>query len=254
MSLAAASAAAVAYWSMNESSGTRVDTINGLNLASFNSTGSASGKFDLAASFVPASSNYLQRNADDAVLSGGDVYLVFRAWITLSSKADLACVFGKMGDSTGTNREYMLRYDNGTDRLVLFVFDASGATTVSADNFGSIPLDTLILVHCGHDPVSNIVWISINAGTRNTAAHSTGIFNGPNFFTVGGQQTGTLSSELQAYYAGLIDDLVVMRDYDFTTADATADYNGGTGIVFTSWATGTGNPWNYYQQEHAAAV
>lgn len=238
MSLSDAAAAAVAAYTLDEASGTRFDSVNSLDLTDFNTVGSAAGKFSDAADFESGSSEYLQRSADDADLSGGDVYLVFRLWVKLESKSDLMCAFGKMGDSTGTNREYMLRYDNGGDRFVWFVFDSMTAVAATANNFGSPSTGTLYLVHCGHNPVTNEIWISVNAGTRDTASHATGIFDGPSRFTVGGQQTGSTPSELASFWDGLIDDLVVMRDYDFTTSDATDDYNGGTGVAFASWAGG----------------
>lgn len=240
MSLASAAAAAVAAWSLDEASGTRVSSVGSFDLTDVNTVASATGMFGSAADFESTNSEYLQRSADDASLSGGDVYLVFRAWIQFESKSALMCVLSKMGDATGTNREYMLRYDNSTDRLVFFVFTGSGSVTVTANNFGSPSTGTWCLVHCGHDPVANQIWISVNAGTRNTTSHSGGIFDGPSRFALGGQQTGAGASNQQFFWDGLIDDVVVMRNYDFTTSDATDDYNGGAGVAFANWASGAG--------------
>lgn len=100
MALADAVSSAVAHWNLNESSGTRVDSVGSNDLTDNNTVGVDTGKFGNAAYFDILNSEYLSIN-DNAALSMGDVDFMLRAWIKLESTASSGVVIGKWNYSSG---------------------------------------------------------------------------------------------------------------------------------------------------------
>ena len=70
----------VAHWKMDETSGTRVDSVGGLNLTNVGSIPSVGGKLMNAASIPTGHGRYLTR-ADGTAFQGGDIRFGITGWI-----------------------------------------------------------------------------------------------------------------------------------------------------------------------------
>lgn len=127
----------VAYWSMDEVSGSRADSVNGFALTDNNTVTSNTGKINLAAEFTTASSTNLSV-ADNAALQGGLRDFCFDGWVYVAVPATTQYLLAKGTGTTPTLSEYGLfcqgsnliwRISNGTS-----AFDTAGQA-ISANTF-----------------------------------------------------------------------------------------------------------------------
>lgn len=248
MALADAVPFAVAHYACDEASGSLLDSINGYDLAEASgSIGAAAGVFNGARDFEAGDSEYAWI-ADNADLSGGDVKYMIRCWVNLESKSSDQTLCSKLSNS-GNPSEYALSYIASSDRFRFAASDGGAAwdATVLADNFGAPSTGTWYLIHVWHDPDANVIGISVDAGTANTAAFSAGLgdttapFNIGDFGGLGGAGgAGGADGSGGSFFDGLIDDVVILKGYLLDATERTADYNSGTGVAFADWAGGGG--------------
>jgi hypothetical protein len=223
MSLADAAPFATAAWALDETgvNDARVDQVGSNDLATVNGVASTAGQFGNAALFDSTQSEALTV-ADHADLSAGNIKFGLRAWVSIANKSASRAIIGKYG---GSSFEYTLYYFASSDR---FVFEVNGTHFVTANNFGSPSVDTPYLLHARHDPDTDLIGISVNAGTEDTAAFSAGI-NDSN----GALDIGRMSSGLGFYWDGWVDDVVVLKNYYLSAAERTEDV---AGVPFANWA------------------
>lgn len=220
----------IAYYSLEEASGTRVDSRGGNNLTDVNTVGQAVGKVANAAQFVIANSEYLDL-ADSPALSVGDIDFEFSVWVYLDSKAAFQTVFSKW-DSPSL--EYLLVYDNGADRFTWFtrLADNSSTVTVSSNTFGAVSAATWYHIHVYHDATNDLIGINVNNGAFDTAANAGGVLDATAPFRVG-------RYESPAYLGGRVDELGFWKRL-LTMAERTWIYNGGNGRSYAEILAYTG--------------
>lgn len=243
MALADAVSSAVAHWTLDAASGNETDTINSIVLTDNNTVGTGTGKFSNARDFETANSEYLSV-ADNGDLSVGDIDFAVRCWVQLESKSANLAIITK-DDLDNDHAEYRLYYDSSTDRFAWQVpkgtnsnTNASFYTNVQADNFGSPSTGTWYLIHAWHDSTANEIGISVNAGTANTAAHSVGPSRRDKTAAFA---IGTIRPAIPAWhFDGLVDDVVILKNYLLDSTERTEDYNSGTGVAFADWSGGSG--------------
>ncbi len=229
MTLATAAAAAVAHWSMDESAGsTRVDSINTYNLTDHATVGSAAGKFNNAAVFVSASSQFLSR-ANGTEIATADEDVSWSLW--WKSPSSLASV---------NQIIFARRAGNGVINYSLFYSQVHNSLiwtygTISVVSSVSISTSTWYYVSCNHDSVNNTINIRVNGNTTDSGA-DTGF--DPGFPISADLDVG--ADVFGQYLDGTVDDMVFMRSYVFTDADHDLAYASGTGVAFTSWSGGGG--------------
>lgn len=142
------------------------------------------------AEFFDVSNTYLSI-ADNASLSMGDIDMTIAGWFYFYGKSRDMALMGKW-TTTGNQREYLLHYVTASDVLRFSVSnDGSASTVVSASNLGTLPLNTWLYIVAWHDSINNEIGIQVNGITANTAAHTTGIFNGSSSFEIGAREAGT---------------------------------------------------------------
>lgn len=218
----------VAYWKLDEASGTRNDSHSTNHLSDSSSTGSATGKISNAADFESGSNNFLTI-ADNAALSGADADRTWAAWVQLESKTTTMVALSKW-NATGDQREYQIYYDQAADRFTIAVSSAgtSGTTTTAAaNNFGSPSTGTWYWLVGYHDATNDLIGIQVNNGTANTASHANGVFNGTSAFNMA-RQTGGTSID----WDGLIDEAAAWSRL-LTDAEKAALYNAGRGLAYS---------------------
>ena len=224
----------VAWWSMDEASGTRADSHGSNDLTDHNTVGSATGKKSNAADFTSANSEALYI-ADNADLSFGDEDFTICGWVSLDSKSASRAIVGKWHFS-GSSREYYLGYSSGPDRIAFFVSsDGTGNTSVSADNLGSPSTSTWYFVAAYHDATANEIGISVNAGAIDTTAHTTGANDGSSEFNI-----GSYNNHAGNFQEGQLDEICLF-DKVLSRAEMDWLYNSGSGRAYSEFSPLTTN-------------
>lgn len=210
----------VAWWSLDETSGTRNDSHGANHLTDNNTVGYASGKKSNAANFIAANSEYLAINDNAALSIGSSVNMTIGAWVYLTSKSGNIHIGGKR---SATVAEYRLLYNSSNDRFEFQGNNGTTTTTVTAISFGSPSLNTWYFVTAGNSTSSSDLWIQVNAGTRNVSDPSISLIQDNTVpFTIG--STGGSS----AFMDGNIDEMFVYKKY-LTGDEVTWLYNSGNG-------------------------
>lgn len=210
----------VAYWKLNEVSGTRADSVGANTLADNNTVTSATGVVGSAASFASANSESLSID-DNAALSladGPDASIAF--WLKLTTVATARLV--SKWDNTAGDLEYSVLVV--TDK-VRFAVSGDGTAAPSVEWGSTLSAATWYHVCAWHDSVADIIAISVNNGTPVTLAHTAGIFNSTSVFTLGALSGGG------QHLNGALDELGIWKKV-LTPAERDALYNSGAGLTY----------------------
>lgn len=208
----------VAYWKMDEVSGTRVDSGgSGLDMTDNNTVGSNTGIITNAAAFVAANSEFLS-HVDDPLFSPGNTDFTFAFWIYPTFTGTAKNMFGKIAAS---NREYYVRHTGG-DNGVEFAVSGNG-TSDSTVSIGSqfAVANVWYFIVARHDAAANTISLSVNNGTVTSAAHTTGVFDGTADFSIG-------RNIASPYWEGRIDEFGFWNRV-LTADEVTYLYNAGVG-------------------------
>jgi hypothetical protein len=229
----------VAYWPMNEASGAN-DALdlhaNGLTLTQTASPGSATGPVYAGARTFDGSTQYFSR-ASEASLQFGDSDFTVAAWIyNLQTPAAQKFCVSKYAQ-TGNQREWALWYAP-IDRFRFYVSPdgISTASNVVANQFGAVGIGSWNLVVAYHDAANNTIGISVNAGSIDSLAHSTGVYSGSAEFVIGRVLPST------GPWYGRIGPVAIWKSAAsaggvLTTAQRTALYASGAGLAYAAFTT-----------------
>lgn len=210
----------VAYWKLDELSGTRVDaTGRGNDLTDNNTVTQATGKVGSAGQFAAANSESLS-HVDNADLSI-DPSDTVAAWVYLDTKTANRTIVAKANHPS--TREFVLYYDFGANRFIVDVVfgDASNPVAV-ANSFGSPSTGVWYFVTGWLDSVLATANIQINNGAIDSVATTGSPVDGNGTFALGEWQN------LGRYMDGRIDEVGLWKRV-LTAAERTALYNGGAG-------------------------
>lgn len=218
----------VAYWKLEEASGTRDDSHGSNDLADNNTVTQAAGKVGNAGQFVRANTEYLSI-ADNAEVSAGNIDWTLSAWVYLDSKpASVMIAVGKDSNVAG-NREYVLDWFNTNDRFRFVVFNAAGATKIAeANNFGAPTTATWYHLIGWNDATADTVNLAVNDGTADST--STAAFTPNNAaaeFRIGARVfVGAVNP-----WDGRLDEVGLWKRV-LTAAERTQLYNAGAGLAY----------------------
>lgn len=232
MALADAVPYAVAHWALDESSGTRVDSIGSNDLTDNNTVGVGTGLFGNCADFERDDSEYLSI-ADNAALSCGDVDFTFACWINPESSLRGRTIAGK-GANASVNMEWRASGFGSFDRLS-FAVGYSGNNSRSVAQDGSIATGVWHLLVVWHDSVNNLIGISWDGAAATTTAHSDGVNDGVHTLCL-----GKGGSNDAGHMDGLMDDAVFLKGYVLSNTEIAELWNSGAGVAFADWAGGGG--------------
>jgi len=212
----------VAYWKLDEPSGSRADVKGGNTLSDSNSVTSKLGKKGDAAQFVKANSQYLSM-ADNPDLSAGDINFTIAAWVYLDTDPG---AFIAVKCCTNSNYEYFLASIGGANsRFRFHVENPPAVAAVNANAFGVPPTGQWIFVVAWHDSVNNTINIQINNGSVDSVAYSAGVLDGTGAFSLGALPPSTDA------FNGRIDEVGFWKRV--LTAQERADlFNGGSGNTY----------------------
>lgn len=204
----------VAYWKLDETSGTRFDSAGASNLADNGSVGSAIGKQGNAADFTAGP--YL--SSSHTGFHFGDEDFTIAGWIKRNASNFVA--LGRY--STTGQKCYGLRIVNG---LARWYVTSNGSTEVFVEASNALNFQGWSLVVCWHDSTSNTIYIQVDNNTTFSQTHTTGVFPGTVDLTIGAGTGGNLAATAQ------IDEIGIWSRV-LTSAERTQLYNGGAATTY----------------------
>ena len=212
----------VAYWKLDEESGTRVDSVGSNDLTDNNTVTYDTGKVGNAGQFTRATTEYLSR-ADNADLSVGDIDFTFAGWVYFDSVAANRVILSKAAVGA---IEYGIwtEFGAGVEKIRFIKGVGAVNVVVDADVPCPPPVDTWHFVVVWHDATDNEIAIQVDNGTIYTTATVTGVSDGGAAFQIGGW-TG-----IGEYMDGRIDEVGFWKKV-LTVAERTRLYNGGAGLT-----------------------
>lgn len=134
------------------------------------------------ANFVSASSQSLSI-ADNSTISMGDVSMFVAGIFDLGAKTTPRWFIGQ-GSSASPNWCWRVDYDNSPE-AIRFAVSPNGTALTEAKILTSPTVSTRYFVCAYHDPVSNLIGVSLNGSAFTTTAHTTGILNSALDLTLG---------------------------------------------------------------------
>lgn len=219
-----------AYWKLDESSDQRNDSKSNNNLAQTGTVGSAAGKINNGASFDNNLANFLSID-NNAELATGDIDLSFTFWAKLNSKTNRQRLAEKIGGSSGA---FEISYSASSDVFFVTFYGSSGfggATTVQATNFGSPSTGVLYFIAVTYDAAADLLGISVNNGTPNTASHSGGAFDSADTIAIGHRTADPLD--------GMVDEFAYFKRL-ITVNEVSQLYGGGNGLAYGDFVAAGG--------------
>src|SRR3990172_7892369 len=220
----------IAYWKLEEASGTRYDELNGCggsgcDLTDNNTVTQNTGIIGNAGEFTMANSEYLS-HVDDADLSVGDNDFTIAAWVYLDSKpTGWSGIASHSFNASATGFAWSLNYRGDSfDKYQWYISDGTNTYNVLASNFGSPPTATWTYVIGWHNSISNTINIQVNNGTPDSLSWSTGSFDIDENLRVGVTFTNR-------YFNGRIDSIGFWKRV-LTSDERGYLYNSGAGCDY----------------------
>jgi hypothetical protein len=204
----------VAYYTMDEVSGDRLDSVGDNDLSDNNTVTSTAGKISNAADFEANNAEWLAAASDYADLDfNGHVAFSGSVWVKFEAHDVDRTVLSK-------NQQYRLRFETDIDSFQWTVW-SDGSTSTTLDAALAVENETWYHVYFWHDPDADVIGMRINDTHEVTTAHTGGVNNSANLFEVGRNVTS-------AYWDGEIDELAFYSRL-LSPGEVTALYNSGAG-------------------------
>lgn len=212
----------VAFWKMEEASGTRYDAVGSANLTDNNGVASA------AADDPPYLDNsaVLNRTDSDSLtvanesLAAGDFDFVIACWAKPSAIQSDDGIVGRWQFSSGNYREYLIY--NSPGNTINWYVSQDGNNSSSVTSTATIANDNWYSIITQHDNGTNIQ-ISVNNETNVVTGHTSGAMTAVQDFEVGRYNGST------GYWSGRVDALGFWKSRLFAADERTDWYNGGDG-------------------------
>ena len=206
----------VAYWSLDEVSGTRADAVGSADLTDNNTVGSDTGMHNAAASFVAANSEYLSGDSPFSDVTS------FSLWFKTSQSADYPTVFWA---SPAENNPPLGVYFTSSNTLV-------GRCTTSDNVQNEVTIATGANNGAWHhlmgwfDPDDKKGYFSLDGATPvTTAAHSVSTLR------TSGVTALSIGWFLYASFEGQVDEVAIW-DRVLTADERTELWNAGAGKFY----------------------
>ena len=209
----------VSYWKLDEASGDATDSHGSNTLTDNNTVGSTTGKINNGRLFTNGNTEYFS-HADNADLSTGDIDFSFSAWIKPASFTNYWSIVDKWTDA---NNEYLI-WNEATNSKLNWIVKSSGGVSTNIEWATALSANTWYFVVVWHDSVNNVIGMSIDDATPQTAAHTLGVFDGGSSFWLGRGGGG-------GDYDGVMDEVGFWKRV-LTSGERTQLYNSGAGLAY----------------------
>lgn len=225
----------VAYWKLDETSGTRADsepTGTAQDLTDNNTVTSNTGKIGNAGQFTAANIEYLSR-ADSADLSVGDIDFSVSMWVYMDTLPAVSGTRRFVAHYSYGNSNASWGVDCGnTGGTIRFRAYASSngivATTLTANTFGTPSATTWYHLIFVHDASTDLIWLYINNGAGESLTHTGGCFNSTAAFTLGTLLSSGAPEGATLVMNGRIDEVGLWKKV-LSSGERAELYNAGAG-------------------------
>jgi len=221
----------ISYWKLDETSGTRADSVGSNNLTDNNTVTQAVGKLGNSAQFTIANSEYLS-HIDNASLSIGSTDFTISAWVYLDTKTSNMVFVSKYGGGGG-NGEYALYYKLSADAFACSTFPQLDASVTPP---GGVQTGQWYFLTCSHNATTHTNTITVNNTWTNTSAAGTEPSDTIAEFAIGRFQ----GSGSTMYFNGRVDSVGFWKRI-LAAGEITTLYNSGAGLEypFSTLSAGT---------------
>jgi len=213
----------VAYWTLDEASGTRNDSVGTNHLTDNNTVTQNSGKVNYAAQFTAPNNEYLSI-ADNADLSTAGTSFTFSVWVYLDSIGVSRTIFAKTDYSTQNSYQLSTGSDNKPN---FYVTANNGAWDGSIQSSTALSASTWYFIVVWYDIAANQLGLQLNNGTADTVSYSSGVVDNADPFMIGTDYYGGTGS----LWNGRIDEVGIWKRI-LTSAEIATVYNGGAGCDY----------------------
>jgi hypothetical protein len=212
----------VAYWKLDETAGTRFDSVSANDLSDNGGVGFGIGKIGNAASFVNANNEYLSRPMVPDLQLTGDLSL--SCWFKLDASASPSAYYGLVSsDTNASDRGLRLEWDVIAQTSRFVIFDSVGGVFAIATWGTTLSVDTWYHVIAWYDSTADTANITINNGIPVSVTGSGVVETAATTFYVGLRDGEPMW--------GLIDEVGIWSRV-LTAAERTQLYNGGAGLTY----------------------
>lgn len=211
----------VAYWDLDETSGSRAAAFQAgsLTLTDPATAGSAAGKLGNAVDLVDSSSQYLSVS-DNASLSMCNCDFTLACWVFFDALSSARFVLEKGNANAASTDEYALYFASGPQRMSMRISD--GTTRTAANDTTVLSTGTWYFVLGYYDSTNNLIGVQVNNNTATTVSQSNGAQDSTGTFYIG--QAGNGASFLD----GRVDMVMIWKRL-LTSDEKTYLYNSGNG-------------------------
>ncbi len=217
------------YWKLDEASGNAIDA-HGVDDATITGTiGTTTGRINGARNFDnPSNQQFGVSNR--ASINFADIHWCAGGFFRLHSTSGQQTLWSRYRVS-GNLRSMELFFNlDGTSGLLQFNMSSNGQSgtlsTRTAATFGTLSSDTTYWCYIEHDPTANLIGISINNGTLDTASHSSGAFQNNLPLTFGRRENATFGLN------GWMDEWFFYRNRRLDSSERAEIYNSGAGLAY----------------------
>lgn len=210
----------VAYWKLEEASGTRVDQLGVSDLTATNAPGNAAGKIGNAIQLIAASSQYVSR-ASNATLTMGSSDFTIQAWVYLDTATGVHSAVAKGDASAANSYEYLLHaYHSGLGGAAAFgISDGSDHTFVTT---ASVSPSAWHHILAWSDHTAGKIFIELD-GVQASTNNSRNPISSGQAFNIGRSTGGH-------YLDGRIDEVAIWKRI-LTSGERAQLYNSGNGYA-----------------------
>lgn len=183
----------VDWWQLDETSGDRAGSHAGKTLTDINTVTSGTGiNGTTAGLFTAANSEYLVRTSE-AALQVGDIAFEVSAWVKLNSLVEGAIVSKY---DTNNKREFYLTYDPTVGHFAFMVTSDGGSTNfIRVYDTATVATGTWYFLRAGHDPVGNLIYLTVDEARINTTPWTLGAYTGTSPFAIGARFTAGVADK-----------------------------------------------------------
>lgn len=175
----------IAFWKLEEASGTRFDSVGSNDLTDNNTVAQVAGKIGNAAHFVAADSESLSIN-DNPALSMGDIDFTIAGWFNRELEGALSPLVWKFDLGSA---EYVVFLQAGAAFGFSVSPDGSEGALATIETPGASP-DTWHFFVVWHDATLDTINLQMDNGSVESTAHSAGVFDGSSRLFLGGAFDG----------------------------------------------------------------
>jgi hypothetical protein len=222
----------LAYWELDEGSGTRNDSHGSRHLTDNNTVATGTGPDSGTCADFEASQFEWLDVADHADLSCGDTDFTINLWVNFETGGTFKIVATK-GYGYTTNYEWAL-FTDASSKLQFNVNSGAATVTSVATTGAAVSTSTWYMVSMWHDATANQIGIAVNAGSADTASCSTGVNDGTRSLEFGRTEGGALYFDGKLAYVG-------MWRRVLSGAERTSLYNSSAGLNYAGLSGGGGS-------------